>query len=192
MTALAETAGDEAIAEAAAQSVTIEPLDMDELAADISARAAAQSTVMARSIGQAASQKAITEAGTGIAMTEVAERVGTYLIELSDSYLHDQLGGVMTQAQNTARRAVFDRGAVDQAPTDARRAHQRVRNLQPEPAGQRLQPSSGTPQGNRTTFQVLEEFRTTGNMAFLARWTEFEQASHRRRQLTASRGLFDR
>jgi hypothetical protein len=112
MTALAETAGDEAIAEATAQSVTIEPLDMDELAADISARAAAQSTVMARSIGQAASQKAITEAGTGIAMAEVAERVGTYLTELSDSYLHDQLGGVMTQAQNTARREVFGRGPV--------------------------------------------------------------------------------
>ena len=46
--------------------------------------------------------------------------------------------------------------------------------------------------GNLTAFQVFDEFRTTGNMAYLDRWHEYEQASHQRKQLTASRGLYER
>jgi len=46
--------------------------------------------------------------------------------------------------------------------------------------------------GNLTAFQIFEEFRTTGNVAYLRRWHEYETASHQRRQLTASRGLFER
>lgn len=43
-----------------------------------------------------------------------------------------------------------------------------------------------------TAFGLLEEFRTTGNMAFLDRWHEYERASHRRKRITTSRGLFHR
>jgi hypothetical protein len=46
--------------------------------------------------------------------------------------------------------------------------------------------------GNLTAFQIFEEFRTTGNVAYLGRWHEYERASHQRKQLTASRGLFKR
>jgi hypothetical protein len=62
MTTLAEQAGAEAVAEAAAQGVTIDEFDIAEMAEEIDIRAGAQATVMARSIVQAASQRAIAEA----------------------------------------------------------------------------------------------------------------------------------
>jgi len=108
MFALAETAGAEAVAEAAAQGVDLDPFDTELVADEIVTRASAQSIVMAGSISQAASQKAITIAGTGLAYEEVAARVREHLEGLSDSYLQDQLGGVLMQAQNSARRTVFD------------------------------------------------------------------------------------
>jgi hypothetical protein len=68
---------------------------------------------MARSISQAASQKAIALAGSGLAMEEVGSRVREHLEGLSDSYLEDQLGGVLMQAQNSARRTVFGDDSPD-------------------------------------------------------------------------------
>jgi hypothetical protein len=62
---------------------------------------------MASSIAQAAAQKSITLAGTGLAYAEVAGRVREHLEGLSPSYLEDQLGGALMQAQNGARRVVF-------------------------------------------------------------------------------------
>jgi hypothetical protein len=112
MFVLAEDAGTQAVAEAAAQGVELDPFDSELVADEIAVRASAQATVMARSISQSASQKAITVAGSGLAMEEVAGRVREHLEGLSDSYLQDQLGGVLMQAQNSARRAVFD-GAGD-------------------------------------------------------------------------------
>jgi hypothetical protein len=108
MFTMAEEAGAQAVAEAAAQSVELDPFDSELVADEVAIRASAQATVMARSISQAASQKAITLAGSGLAYEEVAGRVREHLEGLSDSYLEDQLGGVLMQAQNTARRAVFD------------------------------------------------------------------------------------
>jgi hypothetical protein len=108
MTMLAEAAGEAAVAEAAAQQVELDPFDVDNVADEIAVRADAQATVMARSIAQAAAQKAISEAGSGLAMDEVATRVDEYLNGLSNSYLEDQLGGTLMQAQNGARRSVFD------------------------------------------------------------------------------------
>jgi hypothetical protein len=108
MFAMAEEAGTQAVAEAAAQGVELDAFDSELVADDVAIRASAQATVMAGSISQAASQKAISLAGTGLAMEEVASRVREHLDGLSDSYLEDQLGGVLMQAQNTARRAVFD------------------------------------------------------------------------------------
>jgi hypothetical protein len=46
--------------------------------------------------------------------------------------------------------------------------------------------------GNYTALELFEEFRTTGNVAFLDRWNEYEQASHRRKRITTSEGLFRR
>jgi hypothetical protein len=110
MFAMAEDAGAQAAAEAAAQSVTLDPFDSQQVADEATIRASAQATVMAASISQAASQKAISLAGTGLAMEEVANLVREHLEGLSDSYLEDQLGGVFMQAQNSARRTVFEDG----------------------------------------------------------------------------------
>jgi hypothetical protein len=112
MFAMAEEAGAQAVAEAAAQSVELDPCDSELVADEIAVRASAQATVMARSISQTASQKAIGLGGSGLAMEEIAGRIREHLEGLSDSYLEDQLGGVLMQAQNSARRAVFD-GAGD-------------------------------------------------------------------------------
>jgi hypothetical protein len=65
------------------------------VADEIVTRASAQSIVIAGSISQTASQKAIPLAGTGLAYEEVASRVREHLEGLSDSYLQDQLGGVL-------------------------------------------------------------------------------------------------
>jgi hypothetical protein len=73
MFAMAEEAGAQAVAEAGAQGVELDPLDSELVADEVAIRAGAQVTVMARSISQAASQKAIAEAGTGLAMSEVAD-----------------------------------------------------------------------------------------------------------------------
>jgi Protein of unknown function (DUF935) len=112
MFALSAEAGAAAVAEAAAQGVELDAFDSELVADEIVIRASAQATVMAGSISQSAAQKAITLAGTGLAYEEVANRVRDHLEGLSDSYLQDQLGGVLMQAQNSARRTVFD-GAPD-------------------------------------------------------------------------------
>jgi hypothetical protein len=110
MFAMAEEAGAQAVAEAAAQSVELDPFDSELVADEIAVRASAQATVMARSISQTASQKAIALGGSGLAMEEIAGRVREHLDGLSDSYLEDQLGGALMQAQNSARRTVFGNG----------------------------------------------------------------------------------
>jgi hypothetical protein len=110
MTELAQSAGTAAVGEAAAQGVELDPFDIDSVADEITVRAQAQSMLMARSIAQTAAQKAIREAGSGLAMDEVASRVEEHLNGLSNSYLEDQLGGTLMQAQNGARRAVFGTG----------------------------------------------------------------------------------
>jgi hypothetical protein len=107
MFALAEEAGTQAVAEAAAQGVELDPFDSELVADEIAVRASAQSTVMARSISQAASQKAITVAGSGLAMEEVAGRVREHLEGLSDSYLQDQLGGVLMQVAERLNEAAL-------------------------------------------------------------------------------------
>jgi hypothetical protein len=93
MFAMAEDAGAKAAAEAAAQGAELDPFDSEQVADQIVLHASAQSTVMSRSISQAASQKAVAVAGSGLAMEEVASRVREHLEGLSDSYLEDQLGG---------------------------------------------------------------------------------------------------
>lgn len=45
--------------------------------------------------------------------------------------------------------------------------------------------------GSRTPFQVLHDFMATGDVDDLDVWREWERASHRRRQMTWSRGLRD-
>jgi hypothetical protein len=59
MFSMAEEAGGHAVAEAAAQGVELDPFDSELVADEVAIRASAQATVMARSISQTVSQKAI-------------------------------------------------------------------------------------------------------------------------------------
>jgi hypothetical protein len=107
---MAEDAGTQAVAEAAAQGVELDPFDSELVGDEVAIRASAVAIVMTRSISQAASQKAISLVGSGLAMGEVAGRVREHPEGLSDSYLEDQLGGALMQARNSARRTVFRSG----------------------------------------------------------------------------------
>jgi hypothetical protein len=107
MKELAEDAIVGARAEALAQGVsigtvntatTVEPL--------LASRAESTANLLSRGIADSASRAAI-NLGTGLAADEVVDAVREHLDGLSDAYLNDMLGGSMTQAQNTGRKAVF-------------------------------------------------------------------------------------
>jgi hypothetical protein len=108
MKELAEDAIVGARAEALAQGVsigtvntatTVEPL--------LASRAESTANLLSRGIADSASRAAI-NLGTGLAADEVVDAVREHLDGLSDAYLNDMLGGSMTQAQNTGRKAVFN------------------------------------------------------------------------------------
>lgn len=110
MIAAAEEAIAAARAEAAAQGVTIELIDVAELAPMLNTRADAVATLLARSISETAARQALVRYGVNVLEpADVAAGVRDQLESLSDAYLNDQLGGSLTQAQNTGRRAVMGR-----------------------------------------------------------------------------------
>ncbi|NAZ73878.1 hypothetical protein GTQ99_00335 [Kineococcus sp. T13] len=113
MVAVAEAALDQAIAEAAAQGVIIERPDITPLVTSLVSRANALDTVMSQSISTTASQQALARAGGGLAAAEIAAEVADYLNELSDAYPREQLGGALTQAQNSARFYAFQQDEPD-------------------------------------------------------------------------------
>lgn len=111
MMAAAEQAVSAARAEAAAQGVTIELIDSAEFEAIVRARAEAMAALMARSLAEAGARQALNRYGVNnITPEEVAAGVRDHLESMTDAYLQDQLGGAVSQAQNTGRAAVFARG----------------------------------------------------------------------------------
>lgn len=108
MMSMAEQAITHARAEAVAQGVEIPLINVADLQPLIRQRADVIATLMTRSISEAAARQALQRAGDGVADgAVVAAGVQEHLEDLSDSYLTDQLGGALTQAQNTGRRAVM-------------------------------------------------------------------------------------
>src|SRR4051812_32921477 len=103
MVAVARGSVTNAVAEAAAQGVTIEVPDLTDLNARLTARAAALDTLMARSISETAGRVALSESGGSLTPAEIAEQVREHLDSLTDTYVRDQLGGAVMQAQNSAR-----------------------------------------------------------------------------------------
>lgn len=94
--------------EAKEQGVDIQLIDTVEIEPLVRARAQAVAALMARGISESAARNALLRYGVeAMAAEEVGEAVRAHLEALSDTYLADQLGGAMTQAQNTGRRAVF-------------------------------------------------------------------------------------
>jgi hypothetical protein len=107
MKELAEDAIVGARAEALAQGVsigtvntatTVEPL--------LASRAESTANLLSRGIADSASRVAV-NLGADLAADQVVDAVREHLDGLSDAYLNDMLGGSMTQAQNTGRKAVF-------------------------------------------------------------------------------------
>lgn len=108
MREMAEDAVVGAKAEALKQGVVIGTIDtVVKVEPAVVARAEATATLLARGLADSASRAAI-NLGANIAAEVVAAGVRAHLESLSDSYLDDMLGGAMTQAQNTGRKAVFD------------------------------------------------------------------------------------
>lgn len=108
MMAAAETAVTGARAEAAAQGVQIELFNMAEIEPLVRARAGGVAVLMSRSLAETAARQALIRYGADVLDgTIVAAGVRTHLEELSDTYLVDQLGGALTQAQNMGRAAVM-------------------------------------------------------------------------------------
>jgi hypothetical protein len=108
------TACEEAIAaaraEAVAQGVEIPEVAASEYTGLIRSRAHAISVLMARALADTAARQAISRYGTeGLPADEIAAGVRSHLEELSDAYLQDQLGGAITQAQNSGRRVVMSK-----------------------------------------------------------------------------------
>lgn len=93
--------------EAAAQGVNIGTIDTAERVEPLLvARAEATANLMARGIADSASRAAV-NLGAALSADEVADAVREHLEGLSEAFLQDMLGGAMTQAQNTGRRAVM-------------------------------------------------------------------------------------
>ena len=100
-----------AIAEAKLQGRTVKMPDLSAAKAVAAERAVATDTVLARSLSEAGARKALASTGgAGLDESDVAAATGSYLRGLTDSFLRDQLGGLLTAAQNSGRKEVM---AVD-------------------------------------------------------------------------------
>ena len=104
---MAERSARVAAGEAAAQGFTLGVPTREALEGALASRVEALDMLMARSISEAAGRKALNEAGGALTSSEIASHVRDHLDSLTDAYLNDQLGGALMQAQNSARRMVF-------------------------------------------------------------------------------------
>ena len=107
---MASKAAAQATAELVSQGAEMDTPDLDDLATRLEARAGALTVVMARSLSEAAARAALAGAGGSLTSFDIATRVADHLNGLFDAYLRDQLGGAVMQAQNSARREVFEVG----------------------------------------------------------------------------------
>ncbi len=93
--------------EAREQGVDIGTINVAErVEPTVAARAQATAVLLARSFSDNAARSAL-GLGTGLSPDDVVASVREHLEGLTDAYLNDMLGGAMTQAQNTGRRAVM-------------------------------------------------------------------------------------
>jgi hypothetical protein len=103
-----------AAAEAAHQGVTAPDPTPDP--ATISVMAAAVTTVMGASFAAAAAREAVRLVGSaGVAAVDLADRVASFLVDLSGTYAQDVLGGAVADAISAGRAWVFR--AIDRVAT---------------------------------------------------------------------------
>lgn len=101
---------DQAAGEATRQGVqNVDRPGVDELAPALLSRAEAVDTVLARSISEAASRKALALTGGALIAAQVAAQVQAHLSGLTGAFLTDQLGGAVVTAMNGGRKLVMAR-----------------------------------------------------------------------------------
>lgn len=109
MSSMAATSISDALSEARKQGVTLPAVTVDDLLPSLTVRSQAVGTLMARSVSDSAVRQGLLRFGVGaLDPADVAAGVIDHLESMTDSYLNDILGGALTQAQNSARRAVMD------------------------------------------------------------------------------------
>jgi HK97 family phage portal protein len=92
--------------EASKQGVSVAPPKFDEEEFEPGARAAAG--LLAVGLASAAGREALRLATPGVSAREVAEQVESFIDDLTDRTLRDQLGGQLTAAQNQGRIATLE------------------------------------------------------------------------------------
>lgn len=107
MTSMATLSAAAANAEAVKQGLKAADVDVSTLG--LAERSEAIATLLSGSISGSAARNAVLSFGGSDSLDPdaVADDIQSKLEGLSDSYLNDTLGGAMTQAQNTGRRAVM-------------------------------------------------------------------------------------
>jgi hypothetical protein len=108
MAMLAESGAASAVAEAAAQGVTVAVPDTGALAVDLSARAAVVDDLLTSGLANSAVREATRK--WGLDPAELAVEVQAALEGLSDAWVEGHLGGALTAAQNAGRGLVFEAG----------------------------------------------------------------------------------
>lgn len=106
----ASTGATLAVQEAQRQGKTIQAPVLSKVHGRLQARAKATDKLLARSLADTASRKAVSLTGGSILPGDVADAVKAHLTGLSDSYLEDQLNGALMQALNEGRREVMEDG----------------------------------------------------------------------------------
>lgn len=101
MVDLAERAAQQVVDEAAAQGVTVEPADPDEVG--LGSVAVVVAALLAAGLTAAAAREALRVWGPDAAPNDVAGAVDEHLRSLSDRTLRDELGGALHQAQQSGR-----------------------------------------------------------------------------------------
>lgn len=108
MRTMAQAGIDQVMAEAARQGlVSAATPSIGDLEDALVLRANATSSLLARSISDAAARQAVARTAEALTPGDVAAAVTEYLNNLSDAYLTDQATGVIVQGQNTGRKSVM-------------------------------------------------------------------------------------
>jgi hypothetical protein len=110
LSALMETAADDALDELRAQGLDIDDVDRGPMRARVRDHAGAVAQQVADGLSLAASRKAVQLAGSA-SVADIADQVVGYLDGLKHAWETDQLRGAVQMAQNAARTDVF--AAVD-------------------------------------------------------------------------------
>jgi hypothetical protein len=107
---VATQAAKDMIKEASEQGAEVDMPDMSAWEERLTNRAEAVDNLLARSLAEAGSRRAVAVSGGALTAGEVADDVQSYLKGMTDSWLRDQLGGAITAAQNAGRKAVMQEG----------------------------------------------------------------------------------